>query len=312
MAHKPVLSVVIPVFNEEESVDILVERLRRVLDDLTIRSEVVFVNDGSRDRTAQKLGAARAKDSRIRVLNLSRNFGHQCAISAGLDRAAGEVCVIMDGDAQDPPELIPKLLAQWKEGFEVVHAVRKERQGETFFKRWTAYGFYRILRMVTDVPISKDAGDFRLMDKKVVQALRAVHERSRFLRGLVTWVGFHQTEVYFVRESRKAGKTKFSLPRMWRFAKDAITSFSVVPLQMATSLGMLFSGAAFLYSLDVLYDHFVTGRTVAGWTSLMIVVLYFGGIQMMFLGVLGEYIGRIFEEVKQRPLYVIDSEEGFD
>jgi len=308
---RPGLSIVVPLHNEEAIVETLVQRLKTVMDGLGVNTEVILVNDGSRDRTAEVLRQARGADQRFKVIHLSRNFGHQRAITAGLDYADGDACIIMDGDLQDPPELIPDLLTRWREGYEVVHAVRSERRGETFIKKLTAKWFYRILQAMTDVPIAKDSGDFRLMDRKVVQALRRIQERSRFLRGLVNWVGYRQTSVSYPREARMAGETKFSMRRMIRFATDAITSFSIIPLQMATTFGLVVSATAFVYAVSVLYDHFVTGRTVAGWTSLMIVVLFFGGIQMIFLGVLGEYLGRVFEEVKQRPLYLIASLEGF-
>jgi polyisoprenyl-phosphate glycosyltransferase len=306
------LSVLIPVHNEEQNIEPLLARLLPALGSVQGACEVIFVNDGSTDATAERLDAACRRDPRVRALHLSRNFGHQPAISAAMDYAAGEAAVIMDGDLQDPPEVLPTLIAKWREGYQVVHAVREERQGETFFKRMTAYFFYRILKSVTQVPIAVDSGDFRLLDRSVVLALRGFPEKSRFLRGLVSWVGYRQATVSYVREARAAGSTKFSLSRMVRFATDAITSFSILPLRLATTLGALFSFGAFLYALTVLYAHFFSGRTVSGWTSQMIVTLFFGGVQLLFLGVLGEYVGRIFEEVKRRPLYLISRREGFD
>jgi len=305
------LSIVIPLHNEEDTVAPLVERLSAVLKRLTVHSNVIIVNDGSKDATAERLREACVQNPQFRVIHLSRNFGHQRAITAGLDHAEGDVCITMDGDLQDPPEIIPLLIEKWQEGYQVVHAVRGERKGETFSKKFTAKLFYRILQRMTDVPIVRDSGDFRLMDRKVVLALRQIQERARFLRGLVNWVGYRQTSIRYVREARRVGATKFPMRKMVRFAVDAITSFSVVPLQMATTLGLLSSTAAFLYGLKALRDHFILGNTVPGWTSLMIVVLFFGGVQMVFLGVLGEYLGRVYEEVKQRPLYLVASRDGF-
>jgi dolichol-phosphate mannosyltransferase len=306
------LSVIIPIFNEEKTIEPLWQRLRPVLDALPGRAEVIFVNDGSTDGTADQVRRLRQADPRVRALHLSRNFGHQRAITAGLDYAEGQACVIMDGDLQDPPELIPQLLEKWQGGSHVVHAIRRARKGETRLKRWTSQAFYRLLQHLTNTPIPTDVGDFRLIDRKIVIALRSLRERGRFLRGMINWVGYTQASVPFERESRVAGRTKYSFPRMWRLAIDAITSFSIIPLQLATTLGLIISAGTFLFAVYVLYAHWVAGRTITGWTSLMIVLLFFGGVQLMFLGVLGEYVGRIFEEVKQRPLYLIETMDGFD
>ncbi len=308
----PTFSVVVPLHNEEATVDALIIRLKAVLDQLDGLSEIIFVNDGSTDGTLTRLRDCLKQDKRFRLINFSRNFGHQRAITAGIDHASGAACVVMDGDLQDPPELILAMAAKWKEGFDVVYAVRTERRGETLFKTLSARGFYRLLSAITDVPIAVDTGDFRLMDRKVVDALGRIRERGRFIRGLVNWVGYRQTPIYYVREARKAGETHFSFRKMLRFSLDAITAFSILPLQFASTLGLIVFGGSFIYALDVLYDHFVAGRTIAGWTSLMIVVLFFGSVQLLLLGVLGEYLGRVFEEVKQRPLYLIQSLEGFE
>lgn len=314
MASSPgseTISVVIPVQNEQANVGPLLERLSQVFSLFPVQPEFIFINDGSTDESGEKLRAARERDPRVKIIELSRNFGHQSAITAGIDHAEGDACIIMDGDLQDPPEVIPHMISKWKEGYDVVYAVRDRRDGETFFKKATALGFYRLLRMLTEVPIPADAGDFRLMDRRVVLALRQMEERGRFLRGLVNWVGFKQTAITFARESRHAGQTKFSVRRMMSFAVDAITSFSIVPLQIATTLGFVFSLTAFVYSLYAFRLHFFTGRTITGWTSLMVMILFFGGVQLIFLGILGEYIGRIFQEVKRRPLYIVRSREGF-
>lgn len=304
-------SVLIPMHNEQESVAPLLARLTKTLQSLGDSFEIIVVDDGSSDETASRLRAARGQIPQLKLLFLSRSFGHQRAITAAMDHADGDACVIMDGDLQDPPEVIPELVAKWKAGFEVVYAVRSERQGESFFKRATAHVFYRLIRLLTETPIPPDTGDFRLMDRRVMTSLKSLRERGRFLRGMVSWVGYRSASVRYIRESRNAGQTKFSLHKMMRFAWDAITSFSVVPLQAATTIGFLFSISAFFFGLYVTYARYTDGRVISGWASLMIVMLFFGGVQLIFLGVLGEYIGRIFEEVKGRPLYIVREKEGF-
>lgn len=308
---RPFLSIVIPVYNEEESLDELHRRLVATGERIDGGWEVVFVNDGSSDASIDVLRRLAAADSHVRVVGLSRNFGHQMALTAGLDHAAGEVIVMMDADLQDPPELIPKMIAKWRQGFDVVYAVRRKRQGETAFKKATAAAFYRVLRTMTRIEIPVDTGDFRLISRRALDSLKQVRERSRYLRGLFAWIGYQQAPVYYVRAARFAGETKFPMRRMMRFAIDAITSFSAVPLQFATWLGFVSATIGFLYGARVLYEA-VTGGTVAGWASLMVVTLFFGGIQLLTLGILGEYVGRIFDEVKQRPLYLASEKLGFD
>ncbi len=305
------LTVVVPVFNEEEMVEAFHGESARVLRAMGIAYEVIFVNDGSRDRTLEKLRAIQAEDPAVRVIDFSRNFGHQAAMSAGLDAASGRAVAIMDGDLQDPPALLPQMMAKWREGLDVVYAVRRSRGGESFFKRTTAFLFYRFMHSAAGIDLPVDTGDFRLMDRKVVEALKSLPERSRFLRGLVSWIGYRQGGVPFDRPARAAGETKFPFWRMARFAMDGITSFSVLPLRLVTLSGFL----CFLGSLGVLgwalYVKLFTGHSVQGWASLMGVVLLLGGIQLLSVGVLGEYIARLFDETKRRPLYLVRDRWGF-
>ncbi len=307
---EPVLSVVVPVFNEEAIIHELHSRLTSALSAIGEPYEIIFINDGSRDRSLELMREVAASDSRVRVLDLSRNFGHQIAITAGMDYSRGQAIVIIDADLQDPPEVIAKLVARWREGFQVVFAVREHRMGETFFKKLTAAAFYRIIRRITNVDIPVDTGDFRLMDRSVVDSLKRIREKHRFVRGLVSWVGFKQTGITYVRQERFAGETKYPLRKMLKFAFDGITSFSFMPLQMATYLGFGVSALSFLAICWVLVEALVFHETVQGWSSLMVAVLFLGGIQLLTIGLIGEYVGRIYDEVKGRPLYLIREEIG--
>jgi dolichol-phosphate mannosyltransferase len=307
-----VYSIIIPVYNEAEVLPTLYSRLDRVMHSLGELYEVIFVNDGSDDHSPMLLRDLQAKDDRVKFLSLSRNFGHQVAITAGLDYSAGDAVVVMDADLQDPPEMIPQLIDQWREGYDVVFAVRARRCGEGLFKRVTAALFYRLLRHLAAIDIPLDAGDFRLMSRRAVEALKSIRERNRFIRGLAGWVGFRQTSVMFVRDVRQAGETKYSLQRMLRFALNAITSFSLIPLQLATYLGFIVSSSSFVYMVYAVGLKLFTERVVLGWTSVMMAVLFLGGVQLISLGIIGEYIGRIYEEVKQRPLYIVDEACGFN
>ncbi len=308
----PILSLVLPIYNEEAIIPELDRRLRAFLADVGSGVgeawEVIFVNDGSKDRSLALLTALAAAEPRYKVLSLSRNFGHQMAITAGLDRAGGEAVVVMDADLQDPPEVVRQMVARWREGFDVVFGVRAQRHGETLFKKLTAAVFYRTLRMMLGgAAIPVDAGDFRLMSRSVVLTLRALRERHRFVRGLVWWVGFRQTAVPYDRPARFAGETKFPFRRMLHFAVDGITSFSTVPLRMATWLGVL-AGLVALGGVGwALYSKFF-GGVVRGWTTIMILVGLGSSAQLLMTGILGEYVGRIYEEVKRRPLYVVEAE----
>ncbi len=308
----PTISIVLPIFNEEQLLRLLYERLTRVMRQLGETYEVVFVNDGSRDGSLELLRKLSAEDPTLKVVSLSRNFGHQTAITCGLDLARGAAVVVMDADLQDPPELIPELIEKWREGFDVVYAVRERRQGETPFKRATAALFYRLIRWLARIEIPADTGDFRLLSRRAVEALKSTQERNRFVRGLVSWIGYRQTAVKFVREERVTGETKYPFRKMLKFAIDGITAFSFLPLQMATYFGFLISGLGFLYVIWAVLQKLLTDRPVIGWTSVIVAVLFIGGVQLITLGVIGEYIGRIYEEVKQRPLYLVDEKIGFE
>lgn len=306
---QPEVSVVLPVFNEEENLDELLSRLVAALEGCGRSFEVVFVDDGSRDRSFEKLAAFARDDRRLRVIRFSRNFGHQMALTAGVDHARGRCVAVMDADLQDPPELLSEMLARADEGYEVVYAVRAAREGEGAFKKVTAHVFYRLMRRWTNVEIPVDTGDFRLMGPRAVAAFRRLRERHRFVRGLAAWVGFRQTGVSYVRPARTRGETKWPLRKMLRFALDALTSFSYVPLQLATWLGFAVSAFAFSYIAVVLVLKLLA-INVPGWTTLMVFILLLGGVQLILIGVLGEYLGRIYEEIKGRPLYLVAEEVG--
>ena len=309
MRRAPDLSVVLPVFNEIENLDELRARLTKVLDGCGRSWEIVFVDDGSRDGSFARMAAFAREDARIRVVRFARNFGHQMALTAGVDHARGRLVAVMDADLQDPPELLFEMLKKADEGFEVVYAQRTAREGETAFKKATAAAFYRLMRRWTTVEIPVDTGDFRLLGPKAAEAFRGLRERHRFIRGLTAWVGFAQTAVPYVRPPRTRGETKWPLRKMLRFAVDALTSFSHVPLQLATWLGFLVSAFSFLYIVVVLVLK-IRGVNVMGWTTLMFFILFLGGVQLIVVGVLGEYIGRIYEEVKRRPLYLVSEIVG--
>jgi glycosyltransferase involved in cell wall biosynthesis len=302
---EPFVSIVVPVFDEQEVLTILVSRLRTVLDGLVAGGEVWFINDGSTDRTGDLLLQAHTDDPRLKVLELSRNFGHPAAITAGLDNARGEVVVLMDADLQDPPEIIPDMIGLYRQGFDVVHAQRSSRSGESIFKRASSWLFYRLLRASSSGTIPVDVGEFRLMSQEVVQALRSLRERHRLVRGLVSWVGFTQTTLPFERPRRAGGTTKYSLTRMVRLAFDAMTSFSVLPLKLATLLGFFAFLLGCIYAGYAVYVGYVLRLGVPGWTSLVILNIFFSGVVLVCLGLIGEYVGRIFEEVKGRPLYLV-------
>lgn len=306
----PTLSVVSPMWNEERTVDAFLSELTAVLDCMDCSSEIVIVDDGSADNTNEKLRQWVARDGRIRVVSLSRNFGHQAAITAGVFEARGEAVVVMDSDLQDPPEVIPELVEAWREGADVAYAVRRKREGETAFKKATASIFYRLLRLVSDTDIPADTGDFRLMSREVVEALRSLPERDRFMRGLVAWVGFTQVPVYFDRASRHAGDTKYSLSRMFRLGSSGIVGFSDKPLFLTVITGFMVMGLAFLGLIYIALSLvFGWGDLVRGWASVVVMVMFFSAVQLIFLGVVGIYISRIFVEVKQRPLYLIRSKD---
>jgi polyisoprenyl-phosphate glycosyltransferase len=305
-------SIIVPMFNEELVIEETYKRLREVMDRTGEAYELVFVNDGSRDRTVEIVEELCERDSHIRLLNFSRNFGHQIAITAGMDYAEGQAIVVIDADLQDPPEVILLMIEEWKKGYDVVYGKRLKRKGETLFKKLTAMMFYRLLRSMTSVDIPLDTGDFRLIDRKVADVLRGLKEKNRFVRGLVSWVGFRQTSVEYVREERWAGETKYPLKKMVRFAMDGITSFSHKPLRIATYLGFGLSGLSFIYLVVVLFQALFTNTTQQGWPSIVAINLLFNGIMLILLGIIGEYVGRIYDESKDRPLYIVREVKGFE
>jgi glycosyltransferase involved in cell wall biosynthesis len=312
MDDKPRYSIIAPCFNEEGVLPELHRRIQEVMDQTGDDWELVLVNDGSRDRTPQMMRELRAADPRVKVVDFARNFGHQIAVTAGLDYAQGDAVVIIDADLQDPPEVILQMIDCWKEGYEVVYAVRSERKGETWFKEFTAKLFYRIIYRITDVDIPLDTGDFRLMDRKVVETINRMRERHRFIRGMTSWVGFRQTGVHYVREERYAGETHYPFRKMFKFALDAITGFSYAPLQLATYLGFIIAGLSAIGAILVVYARLFMGAApFYGQATTLVAVLFLGGVQLITLGIIGEYLGRIYDEVRGRPLYVVRQALGF-
>lgn len=312
-ADGPLVSVVVPCFNEQEVLRGTNERLGATLEQMRLRFEIIYVDDGSADSTPEILRDLARGDERICVVRFSRNFGHQMAITAGLEHASGDAVVVIDADLQDPPEVILEFVQRWMEGYDVAYGVRAERDGETAFKLWTAKIFYRCIDHLSDTRIPLDTGDFRLMDRRVVDALLAMPERDRFVRGMVSWLGFSQIAVPYRRAARTAGMTKFSFFKMLRFAMDGIFSFSIVPLRLATWTGFAASGVAILgILLAVIERIFGVPGLVKGWTSVMTAVLFIGGVQLICIGIIGEYVGRIYGESKRRPLYVLRERIGFE
>ena len=302
----PEISMVLPVFDEEAVLAELYRRLKAVLVGAGLSHELIFVNDGSRDQSWQRILELANSDRDVKAVNLSRNFGHQIAITAGLDLSTGAAVVVMDSDLQDPPELIPALLDKYRQGFDVVYAQRRTRDGETWFKRTTAALFYRLIRRMSSIDIPLDTGDFRLISRRVVDDMRRLQEQSRFVRGLVTWVGYNQAPVLYDRDRRHGGDTKYPVTKMMKFAFDGITGFSSQPLRLASHAGLLLATASLaLMVLFTVYKLAGGSGLVPGWTSLMVAVLFLGGLQLLAIGILGEYIGRIYEEAKHRPLYLV-------
>ena len=306
------ISVVVPLYNEELNIDYLFERLLSVLSHLDMRYEIVCVNDGSKDNTIGCLIEHHHQNPRIKVVNLSRNYGKEIALSAGLDYANGNAVIPIDADLQDPPELIAELVEKWREGYDVVYATRRSRQGESWVKRFTANIFYRTIDGLSQVPIPRNTGDFRLLDRRVVDALKQMPERTRFMKGLFAWVGFKQTSVIYDRPSRYKGKTKWNYWKLWNFAIDGITSFSFLPLKVWSYVGLLVAIPSFFYASYLVIRTLIYGIDFPGYASIMVAVLFLGGVQLVSLGVLGEYLGRVYEEVKGRPLYLVRESYGFD
>lgn len=302
---RPTLSLVLPIFNEEEVLPELRVRLAEFLKAIDLDVEIVFVDDGSKDQSLKALREMAAEEPRYRVLSFSRNFGHQVAITAGIDYARGEAVVVMDADLQDPPEVVLEMVAKWREGYDVVYAKRRSRAGETWFKLVTARWFYRMFAAMIPIEVPLDTGDFRLMSRRVVVALRELREVHRFVRGMVSWVGFKQTAVLYDRAGRFAGETKYPLKKMLKFAIDGITSFSILPLRLATYAGGLIALGAVGVAIWAIVAHYVFQATVPGWTAVTVLVSLLAAVQLLMIGILGEYVGRIYEQVKQRPLYVL-------
>ena len=306
------LSIVVPVYNEELCLAEFFQRLTKVLNENKIDSEIIFINDGSSDASEEILNRLSISDPRVRTIHFSRNFGHQIAIKAGLDHIEGRGVVIIDSDLQDPPEMIPELIAKWKEGYEVVFAMREKREGETLFKRWTASVYYRLIRRIAHVDIPLDSGDFRLIDERVVECLKGIKEKNPYLRGLISWTGFRQIGIPVQRKARFAGDTKYSLGKMLQLAWNGITHFSFLPLQLCTFVGFVTALLSLVFIGQALYAKIYLNATVPGWTSLMIAVLFLGSVQLITLGIVGSYLGRIYDESRQRPLYLVRSKQGFE
>jgi dolichol-phosphate mannosyltransferase len=300
------LSVIVPIFNEEANLLPLHQALSGALKAIDTPFEIIFVNDGSHDLSLEIIKELAAKDQSVRYISLSRNFGHQVAISAGIDKCRGEYAVLIDGDGQDPPELIPEMFQKMSEGYNVVYARRKTRKGESRIKRLTASIFYRLMKRITSVNIPLDTGDFRIVDRKIIEQLKRMPERHKFLRGQISWLGFRQGFVDYERQARLAGETGYTYRKMIRLALDAITSFSNLPLRLATLSGFAFAFIGFLLLIYTLYSRFVTKIYVAGWASQMITIIFIGGIQLIGIGIIGEYINRMNDNIRNRPLYVID------
>jgi len=306
----PDYSIVLPVYDEEELLPQLYERLTWLLERLDGDAEVILVDDGSRDDSFTLMVDMNRRDPRFKLLQLSRNFGHQVAITAGLDFAAGRAVIVMDSDLQDPPETVLAMAERWREGFDVVYGIRRERHGETRFKRTTASVFYRLLQRLADVELPADAGDFRLLDRKALDAYLAMREHDRYVRGMVSWVGFNQIGVAYSRDERRAGTTKYPLRKMLKFAADGIVSFSNAPLRLALALGFIVSVSSFIYGFVAILLKVTGAFTVPGWTSIIFVTSFLGGVQLIVLGVVGEYVGRTYLETKRRPLYVVNRSAG--
>ncbi len=305
-------SIVVPCYNEEGSLPELYRRITEVMSQTEESWELVLVNDGSADRTAEMMRELHAANPQVHIVDFARNFGHQIAVTAGMDYAQGEAVILIDADLQDPPELIWDMIKKWKEGYKVVYAIRAERKGETWFKIWTAKIFYRVIYSITDISIPLDTGDFRLMDRKVVDTMKQMPERHRFIRGMTSWVGFKQTGVEYVREERFAGETHYPFRRMLRFAITAITGFSHMPLQLATYLGFFIATISTLSTPIVIIGRLSGSHSFEGQATTLVMVLFLGGVQLISLGIIGEYLGRIYDEVKGRPMYVVNEAIGFE
>lgn len=310
--NKKLVSIVVPVFNEEGNIHELYRRLKKVMITLKYYYEAIFVDDGSKDKSLHLLKEISETDKQVKVISFSRNFGHQIAISAGMEYASGDAVIVMDADLQHPPELIPELINKWIEGFEIVSTIREDEKEIGFLKKFTASAFYKLINRISDTNIQANAPDFRLLDRKVINILKLMPERARFVRGLISWVGFKQTSIRFIADKRNAGATKYSLKKMLKFAFDGITAFSSFPLRIATHLGIIATAIPLPYTIYAIYIRLFTNLAVPGWTSILVAVVFLGGVQLITIGIIGEYIARIYDEVKGRPLYIINEIVGFD
>lgn len=305
-------SIVVPAFNEEEVITETYHRLINVMEQTKEEYEILFINDGSRDKTMELISDICKQDNRIKLINFSRNFGHQIAVTAGMEYSKGQAVVIIDADLQDPPEVILRMIEKWKEGYDVVYGKRSKRKGESWFKKITAKLFYRFLNSMTSVDIPVDTGDFRLIDRRVCDTMKSLTEKNRYVRGLVSWVGYKQVEVEYVREERFAGETKYPLKKMIKLAADAIVSFSYKPLKLAGFIGILLSLCSFVYLIIIIFQRLFTNTTVVGWASILAVMLFFNGVTLVLQSINGAYIGRIYEETKNRPLFIVRDTIGIE
>lgn len=312
MSDKQSISIVVPMYNEEAVFHTLFRELEETLSQLDVTYEIICVDDGSKDKTRELLMAKTQQDPRVKAVILSRNFGKEAAMTAAIDYATGDAVIPIDADLQDPPELIGQMIEKWREGFDVVYAKRVSRATDTPMKRSTAGLFYRVFNMLSEIPIPENVGDYRLMDRRVVDAIKLLPEKDRFMKGLFCWPGFSNTAIEFERPERAEGETKFNYWKLWNFAINGITSFSSFPVRLGVYLGLIVSAVAFVYGVIIMVKTLFTGVEVPGYASLMVVMLFIGGVQLFFLGLLGEYIGRIYKEVKNRPIYMVDKALGFD
>ncbi len=303
-------SIVIPIYNEQEIIPELSNRLKAVIDKLDDSAEIIFIDDGSHDKSFEILESLQAKDPCIKLIGLSRNFGHQVAITAGIDNTSGDAVILMDGDLQDPPELIPSMIRKWKEGYHVVYTIKKSRK-ENPLKRFAFHSFYRLMQIFSSISIPLEAGNFSLMDREVVKIIQKMPERNRYISGMRAWTGFKQTGIEFDRDIRFAGKPQMTLRKLIDLALDGIISFSNIPLRFAILLGISSSAISFLVGIFVIYEKLITGKAILGWASTIVSITFLGGMILLTLGVIGEYIGRIYDEIKQRPLYIIQKKVGF-
>ena len=308
---KYTLSIVVPIFNESDNIYAFYEKITKVLNELSEPYEIVFINDGSKDNSLDLLVELHEKDKKVKVINLSRNFGKEIAMTAGMDYSSGEAVIPIDADLQDPPEVIVSLFHKWREGYDVVYATRSSREGETWLKKWTSKMFYKIMGSLTKIEVPRDTGDFRLMDRKVVEALKELREHHRFMKGLFSWVGYKQIGVSYNRDPRYGGKTKWNLGKLFNFAIEGITSFSYIPLKFASLMGVIVSFLSFVYGIFIVIKTLIFGNPVGGYPSLIVIILFLGGIQLLTIGIIGEYIGRIYDETKKRTLYFVRDTIGF-